>query len=79
MLVGTRRRGFSSSAQRNGADGCRSDKGLVLFGFFTVTVRFFHILQLVVGRKGSASAIELRQRKGLFALQGISKSWKVVC
>jgi hypothetical protein len=39
--------------------------GLLLFAFFTMTVRFFHILHLALGQKGPASAIELRQRKGL--------------
>jgi hypothetical protein len=53
--------------------------GPLLFGFFTVGVRFFHILRVPLSGKQPASAIQLQQRKGLLALQGISKIWKVVC
>ena len=69
MLVATRHRGFQQAHRGAALTVVGLITGLLLFGFFTVTVRFFHILHLALGRKGSTSAIELRQRKGLFALQ----------
>jgi hypothetical protein len=79
MLVGTRLRGFHRAHRGAALTVIGLITGLSLFGFFTTTVRFFHILRLPLSGKEPASGIQLRQRKGLFALRGISKIWKIAC